>query len=393
MAARVDGAGGGSQSDGTYYGSATTGSTPRTPVRRPNRKGPFPGESFDWDAAQSGDPYQAPRAQATPRLRIMPDGTIVDENSPWFYRASSRDTQADWDYQRATTERFLRFQGGATLVPAGGATQAPVVTPVQPVGTGSNGATGPGTFSPDPGAAAGGVTPSTYEYRSWTELREDERELFDTMADLFKAEYGFNSTGTSWYDQLVTDASKIRDRTGIAPDPANLAIQYANKRGYDLKPWLERVPTLSPNSVLFDRGSYARGGEVAVEGDEADSTSGGYPRGGGGGYGSGGGGGGGTVALTNPSSARGLLLQTMQGVLGRNPTEREYKDFIDTLKQTETANPRTVDFEGDLAVQSGGSDPGMLAMEFAQSAEDYKATQANKFYNAFMGALGGGLDG
>lgn len=114
---------------------------------------------------------------------------------------------------------------------------------------------------------------------------------------------------------------------------------------------------------------------------------------GGGGYGGGGGGGGGSVALTNPSSARGLLLQTMQGVLGRNPTDVEYKDFINTLKQTEMANPRTVDIEGDVAVQSGGTDPSMLALEFAQSAEDYKATQANKFYNAFMGALGGGLDG
>lgn len=392
MAAKIDGAGG-SQRDGTYYGSTTTSSTPRTPVKKPSKKNPFPGEAFDWDAAQSGEPYQAPRAPAPPRLRIMPDGSVVDENSPLFYRASAAATQANWDYQRAVTERFLRFRGitGETAVPAGGATQPPVV---QPSPTGNNGATGTGTFSPDPSAAAGGVAPSAYEYRSWTELREEERELFDTMADLFKAEYGYSSTGTSWYDQLVADAEKIRDRTGIAPDPANLAIQYANKRGYDLKPWLEKVPTLSPNSVLFERGSIARGGEVVVEEDGTDS-SGGYRSygGGGGGYGGGGGGGGGSVSLTNPSSARGLLLQTMQGVLGRNPTEREYKDFINTLKQTEMANPTTVDFEGDLAVQSGGTDPGMLAMEFAQAAEDYKSTQANKFYNAFMGALGGGSDG
>jgi len=86
-------------------------------------------------------------------------------------------------------------------------------------------------------------------------------------------------------------------------------------------------------------------------------------------------------------------MQTMQGVLGRNPTTREYRDFLDTLNQTEMANPRTVSFEGDVAVQSGGVDPSVLALEFAQGAEDYKATQANKFYNAFMGALAGGISG
>jgi len=143
---------------------------------------------------------------------------------------------------------------------------------------------------------------------------------------------------------------------------------------------------VNPGTIL-DR---ITSGEMTLNsGAGTSSSSSGY---GGGGYG-GGGGGGGSVALTNPSSARGLLLQTIQGVLGRNPTDVEYKDFINTLKQTEMANPRTVDVEGDVAVQSGGTDPNMLALEFAQSAEDYKATQANKFYNAFMGALGGGLDG
>ena len=117
------------------------------------------------------------------------------------------------------------------------------------------------------------------------------------------------------------------------------------------------------------------------------------PGGGSYGGGSGGGGGGGQVSLTNPTSARTLLLQTMQGVLGRNPTNREYKGFLDTLTQTEMANPQTVDVQGDLVVQSGGTDPGSLALEFAQSADDYKSTQANKFYNAFMGALGGNLGG
>lgn len=136
---------------------------------------------------------------------------------------------------------------------------------------------------------------------------------------------------------------------------------------------------------IFTEGAKA---QSAPDGSSPSSSGGG-----GGGYSGGGGGGGGQVSLTNPSSARGLLLQTMQSVLGRNPTDREYKGFLKTLTETEMANPNTVGVEGDVVVQSGGTDPGVLALEFAQSAEDYKATQANKFYNVFMGALAGGSGG
>ena len=164
--------------------------------------------------------------------------------------------------------------------------------------------------------------------------------------------------------------------------------QEAVDTAYALK---DRGENVTPWSIIsqqyLGRGSTAPADTPAS--DPSYSPSGG---GGGGGY-SGGGGGGGQVSLTNPSSARGLLLQTMQNVLGRNPTDREYKDFLKTLTETEMANPNTVSVEGDVVVQSGGTDPGMVALEFAQAAEDYKATQANKFYNAFMGALGGGVSG
>lgn len=135
-------------------------------------------------------------------------------------------------------------------------------------------------------------------------------------------------------------------------------------------------------------------GYAAEQFDGMASGSGSYGGSYGGGYGYGGGGGGSSsVALTDPTSARGLLLQTMQGVLGRNPTDREYRDFLKTLNKSEMANPRTVEMDGDVAVQSGGIDASVLALDFAKAADDYKATQANKFYNAFMGALGGGVSG
>jgi len=113
----------------------------------------------------------------------------------------------------------------------------------------------------------------------------------------------------------------------------------------------------------------------------------------GGGYGGGGGGGGGgasmgSVSLTDPTSARGLLLQTMQGVLGRNPTDKEYNQFIKALNQAEMNAPRTVTVEGDVAVQSGGVDPGMVAMEYVEGLEEFDSAAGQRTLDAFMQVLG-----
>ena len=116
-----------------------------------------------------------------------------------------------------------------------------------------------------------------------------------------------------------------------------------------------------------------------------DDSSGSYSYGSGGG---GGGGGGGSVSLTNPASARGLLLQTMQGVLGRNPTDREYKDFIKTLTETEMANPSTVSVEGDVVVQSGGTDPGVVAMDFVEGLPEFNSAAGQRTFDSFMQVLG-----
>lgn len=130
-------------------------------------------------------------------------------------------------------------------------------------------------------------------------------------------------------------------------------------------------------------------GEITPPTDTS-SSSGGYS--GGGGYG-GGGSGSQQISLTNPTAARGLLLQTMQSVLGRNPTEREYKDFITTLNDYEQSNPQKAEVDGDSVTYSGGVDPGVIAQEFAQNAEDYKSSQARQYFNTFMQALGGAANG
>ena len=96
----------------------------------------------------------------------------------------------------------------------------------------------------------------------------------------------------------------------------------------------------------------------------------------------------GSVSLTDPTSARGLLLQTMQGALGRNPTDKEYNQFIKALNQAKMNAPRTVTVEGDVAVQSGGVDPGMIAMDYVEGLEEFDSAAGQRTLDAFMQVLG-----
>ena len=97
-----------------------------------------------------------------------------------------------------------------------------------------------------------------------------------------------------------------------------------------------------------------------------------------------------TIDLTSPTQARGLLMQTIQGALGRNPTEDEYSQFLTILNESQTANPQVVSAAGDTVTRSGGVDPGVLALDYAQSRDDYEDVQANQYYNMFLDVLAGG---
>lgn len=119
-------------------------------------------------------------------------------------------------------------------------------------------------------------------------------------------------------------------------------------------------------------------------GGPGSSSYGSY--GGGGGYG--GGSGSSSVALTDPSSARGLLMQTMRSLLGRNPDESEYKQFLEALNEAERSNPRTVEMEGDTAVQAGGIDPSMVAMEYVEGLEEFDSAEGQRVFDGFMQVLG-----
>jgi hypothetical protein len=171
--------------------------------------------------------------------------------------------------------------------------------------------------------------------------------------------------------------------------------QHPMKKGKTL--WAEAVgasyavsgrgETITPWSILSQKYLNPFSAAPAVA---ATSTSGGYTSygGGGGGYGGGGGASMGSVSLTDPTSARGLLLQTMRSVLGRNPNDQEYRQFIKALEQAEMAAPRTVTVEGDVAVQSGGVDPGMVAMEYVEGLEEFNSAAGQRTLDAFMQVLG-----
>ena len=203
-------------------------------------------------------------------------------------------------------------------------------------------------------------TSATAGTASWTDLTPAYRDYIDTLAK--HPNIGSStSTGRMLWERMNTLAAD-RLSQGENVSPQMLVAELAGSVG-----------------ISADLG-------IAAEQFSGTTAGPGYSPSGGGGYG--GGGGGGSVSLTNPTSARGLLMQTMQGVLGRNPSEQEYKQFIKALNEAEMGAPRTVGVEGDLAVQSGGVDPGMVAMEYVEGLEEFDSAAGQRTLDAFMQVLG-----
>lgn len=153
-----------------------------------------------------------------------------------------------------------------------------------------------------------------------------------------------------------------------------------------------RGENISPQMLIAQLAAQVGiGSELGSATDVLDQILGGSSGGGGGYYG----GGGGystqrTIDITSPTQARGLLMQTIQGALGRNPTEDEYSQFLTILNESQTANPQVVSAVGDTVTRSGGVDAGVLALDYAQSRDDYEDVQANQYYNMFLDVLAGG---
>lgn len=130
--------------------------------------------------------------------------------------------------------------------------------------------------------------------------------------------------------------------------------------------------------------------------------------------GSGGGGGGGgfsgprttkstqkSISLTDPTSARSIIRNTLREKLGRAPSKAEYEAFVGALNSTERNSPNvttqttTVNEDGSVSNSSstsqGGVNPSGFAEEYAQQGELGKEANsfmvATDYYDAAMQAL------
>lgn len=104
-----------------------------------------------------------------------------------------------------------------------------------------------------------------------------------------------------------------------------------------------------------------------------------------------------SVSLTNESTARGLIDQTLSQYLGRSATSKEQDAFFKALnvqqKQNPTITRQTVSSGGGStsAVSStvGGFDPSTFAKEYAAGQEGVGEFQAaTSLLDAFIGSLG-----
>lgn len=339
-------------SAGGTRGSVRPGSKPRdtgqTPARRPQYQAPIgPGLGVNRPPQ-----YQAPIGPGMgPQYVVNPDGQIVVAGQ----------------------------QSGGMVADLGRAWVASVTGGT--VSTSSD-------FNPSTGGAALSAyqnNPPTDMYKSFEMLRPEEKNFWALMA----ANYHSSSTPEAQYAKFAEIAMQQGEASGVWANPTGIAMRHARDMNYDMRnvyvPDARMSMAMRRGAEQFELGAYDADFQ-GFSGTVDTSSSGGYPSGGGGGYG--GGGGGGSVSLTNPTSARGLLMQTMQGVLGRNPSDQEYRQFIKALSQAEMGAPRTVDFEGDLAVQSGGVDPGMVAMEYVEGLEEFDSAAGQRTLDAFMQVLG-----
>jgi hypothetical protein len=104
-----------------------------------------------------------------------------------------------------------------------------------------------------------------------------------------------------------------------------------------------------------------------------------------------------TVRITDPSTARGLIDQTLNNYLGRNATGDEQAAFIKALTAQEKANPtitkQTTTTSGKASsissTTTGGFDPATFAKEYAAGTEGAGEFQAaTSLLDSFIGAIG-----
>ncbi len=108
------------------------------------------------------------------------------------------------------------------------------------------------------------------------------------------------------------------------------------------------------------------------------------------------------VSLVDPTSARQLLVKTLQNNLGRNPTASEYQAFLSAVHSAEQNNPTvtnttykwnaaTNSYDTSNQTQSGGIDPSSFAAEYGQNHNQHEMgayQAATTYFDALKQAVG-----
>lgn len=194
-----------------------------------------------------------------------------------------------------------------------------------------------------------------------------------------------------------------KDRQGTAMFPIERAVQeyyflddeqYAELVnltsqliGYDARKspqnimakWQQGVTGAAAYSKATNR-NVSPFGFLRMEAERQQRLGFGMPGGGGGG---GGGGSRAIVNLTNAANAEVLVTNALKGVLGRAATDKEVKQFLRTLNREERRNPVVSTSGGS----SGGTNPELVAQEFARSRPDAAEYLANTQYTDWLQEL------
>lgn len=185
---------------------------------------------------------------------------------------------------------------------------------------------------------------------------------------------------------FVDDASKIEVRDAYMNLLNDAADRYASGKNIDPMDLLdEMVKFRAGDANIFDEDGNLDMSKVGTYGKPRTVTTTSTSR-----------------DILNPDDARAITQGILQQELGRDPTDAEYEDFVDTLQAAVKRNPRHTtttsryDADGNLVSQdqttSGGMSESALALraqEEARSQPDWAEWQAVGTYApALMQALG-----
>jgi len=107
------------------------------------------------------------------------------------------------------------------------------------------------------------------------------------------------------------------------------------------------------------------------------------------------------VSLTDPHSARQMLIQTLQNSLGRNPTASEFQAFLSSVHAAERDNPTVTKstyklnsrgtYDMSNQTTSGGVDPSAYTADYGTSHNQHEHaaySAATTYFDALRQAVG-----